>query len=92
MHNLNIHHTNNNSLSYISCILTGKSNEELEKNKECIYDPGGYFVIKGVEKVILMYVRDVNILYILVEKRVMFRDMTVDCSVLLLSYSISSGV
>jgi len=87
VHNLNIHHTNNNSLSYISCILTGKSNEELEKNKECIYDPGGYFVIKGVEKVILMYVRDVNILYIFVEKRlgdVQRYDCRLLCSVVVI--------
>ena len=33
---------------------TGKSDEELAELKECCYDPGGYFVIKGVEKVILM--------------------------------------
>lgn len=36
------------------CVLRGKSNEELAELKECCYDPGGYFVIKGVEKVILM--------------------------------------
>lgn len=37
------------------CVLTGKSNEELStKYKECMYDPGGYFVVKGAEKVILM--------------------------------------
>ena len=37
-----------------NCVLRGKSDEELAKMKECAYDPGGYFVIKGVEKVILM--------------------------------------
>ena len=37
-----------------ACVLQGKSDEELAKMKECAYDPGGYFVIKGVEKVILM--------------------------------------
>jgi DNA-directed RNA polymerase III subunit RPC2 len=36
------------------CVLTGKSEEELAELKECVYDPGGYFVIKGVEKVMLM--------------------------------------
>lgn len=36
------------------CVLNGKSDEELAKLKECCLDPGGYFVIKGVEKVILM--------------------------------------
>eukprot|EP00903_Cladosiphon_okamuranus_P006791 g6619.t1 len=36
------------------CVLTGKSEAELADMKECPYDPGGYFVVKGVEKVILM--------------------------------------
>ena len=36
------------------CILNGKSEAELAQLKECAYDPGGYFIIKGVEKVILM--------------------------------------
>lgn len=36
------------------CVLSGKSEEELAMLKECPHDPGGYFVIKGVEKVILM--------------------------------------
>ena len=36
------------------CILNGKTEEELAQLKECAYDPGGYFIIKGVEKVILM--------------------------------------
>jgi DNA-directed RNA polymerase III subunit RPC2 len=36
------------------CILYGKSEQELSKMKECPYDPGGYFVVKGVEKVILI--------------------------------------
>jgi len=35
------------------CVLEGKSEEELAKVNECPYDPGGYFIIKGVEKVIL---------------------------------------
>uniref|UniRef100_A0A7S4I9T1 DNA-directed RNA polymerase subunit beta n=1 Tax=Odontella aurita TaxID=265563 RepID=A0A7S4I9T1_9STRA len=36
------------------CLLKGKTERELAKLRECPYDPGGYFVIKGVEKVILM--------------------------------------
>ena len=36
------------------CVLNGKNNDELAQMKECTYDPGGYFVVKGVEKVILM--------------------------------------
>ena len=33
------------------CWLRGKSDRELEEVKECPYDPGGYFIVKGVEKV-----------------------------------------
>ncbi|KAI6649806.1 DNA-directed RNA polymerase III subunit RPC2 [Oopsacas minuta] len=36
------------------CVLRDKTHEELAKVKECMYDPGGYFVVKGVEKVILI--------------------------------------
>ncbi|KAL8506631.1 hypothetical protein ACS0TY_017502 [Phlomoides rotata] len=36
------------------CILYGKDDEELAKYGECPLDPGGYFVIKGAEKVILI--------------------------------------
>lgn len=36
------------------CVLKGKSHKELSELKECPYDPGGYFVVKGVEKVILI--------------------------------------
>ena len=36
------------------CMLRNKSEEQLAKMKECPYDPGGYFVVKGVEKVILI--------------------------------------
>ena len=35
------------------CVLRGKSDDELAPLQECPYDPGGYFVVKGVEKVIL---------------------------------------
>jgi DNA-directed RNA polymerase III subunit RPC2 len=37
------------------CVLNGKSNEELAAMKECMYDPGGYFIVRGTEKVILMH-------------------------------------
>jgi len=36
------------------CVLKGKSHAELAKIGECPHDPGGYFIIKGVEKVLLM--------------------------------------
>mmetsp|Transcript_89509 Transcript_89509/g.186995 ORF Transcript_89509/g.186995 Transcript_89509/m.186995 type:complete len:1198 (-) Transcript_89509:105-3698(-) len=36
------------------CVLNGKSEAELEKLGECPYDPGGYFIVKGVERVLLM--------------------------------------
>lgn len=37
-----------------NCVLTGKSEYELAKMNECPLDPGGYFVVKGQEKVILI--------------------------------------
>lgn len=36
------------------CVLAGKSEPELARLQECPLDPGGYFVIRGTEKVILM--------------------------------------
>ena len=36
------------------CVLTGKSEKELARLGECPLDPGGYFVVKGTEKVILI--------------------------------------
>ncbi|KAM0750249.1 beta and beta-prime subunits of DNA dependent RNA-polymerase [Meredithblackwellia eburnea MCA 4105] len=36
------------------CVLTGKSKAELARMTECPLDPGGYFVVKGTEKVILV--------------------------------------
>ncbi|KAI8391025.1 DNA-directed RNA polymerase III subunit RPC2 [Radiomyces spectabilis] len=36
------------------CVLRGKSEAELARMKECPLDPGGYFVVKGTEKVILV--------------------------------------
>jgi len=37
------------------CVLHNKSEEELARLGECPLDPGGYFVIRGVEKVILIH-------------------------------------
>lgn len=37
-----------------NCHLTGKSHKELAEMTECPYDPRGYFIIKGTEKVILI--------------------------------------
>lgn len=37
------------------CVLHGKNPLELAALKECEYDPGGYFIVKGTEKVILMH-------------------------------------
>lgn len=37
-----------------NCILTGKSLKELAELNECPIDPGGYFIVRGVEKVILI--------------------------------------
>jgi DNA-directed RNA polymerase III subunit RPC2 len=36
------------------CVLNEKTLSQLEGLKECPHDPGGYFIVKGVEKVILM--------------------------------------
>ena len=36
------------------CWLDGKTESELAQMKECPYDPRGYFIIRGVEKVILI--------------------------------------
>lgn len=36
------------------CILSGRTEAELARLKECPLDPGGYFVVKGTEKVILV--------------------------------------
>jgi DNA-directed RNA polymerase III subunit RPC2 len=37
------------------CHLTGKNEAELAQMKECIYDPKGYFILKGTEKVVLIH-------------------------------------
>lgn len=36
------------------CVLTGKTDTQLARMAECPLDPGGYFVVKGTEKVILV--------------------------------------
>ena len=36
------------------CVLEGKDEGELAQLGECPLDPGGYFVVKGVEKVVLI--------------------------------------
>jgi DNA-directed RNA polymerase III subunit RPC2 len=36
------------------CVLTGKNESQLARMTECPLDPGGYFVVKGTEKVILV--------------------------------------
>ena len=36
------------------CVLSGATEPELFQMKECPLDPGGYFVIKGAEKVLLI--------------------------------------
>ena len=36
------------------CILKGRTEDELARLGECPLDPGGYFVVRGTEKVILI--------------------------------------
>ncbi|KAK9471828.1 uncharacterized protein V1510DRAFT_419125 [Dipodascopsis tothii] len=36
------------------CILAGKSEAEMAQLRECPLDPGGYFIVNGTEKVILI--------------------------------------
>lgn len=36
------------------CILSGKSEKDMGPLQECAVDPGGYFIVKGQEKVILV--------------------------------------
>jgi len=36
-----------------NCVLSDKNSAELAQMNECPYDPGGYFVCKGVEKVMM---------------------------------------
>lgn len=37
-----------------NCVLTNKTDTELAQLNECPIDPGGYFIVKGAEKVILI--------------------------------------
>lgn len=37
-----------------NCWLNGKNHKELALLQECPYDPRGYFIIKGTEKVMLI--------------------------------------
>ncbi|KAK5057156.1 DNA-directed RNA polymerase III complex subunit Rpc2, partial [Cryomyces antarcticus] len=36
------------------CVLNGKTDREMGRLKECSVDPGGYFIVRGQEKVILV--------------------------------------
>ncbi len=36
------------------CVLSGRSEAEMSKLNECAIDPGGYFIVRGQEKVILV--------------------------------------
>lgn len=36
------------------CFLEGKNDREMARMNECALDPGGYFVVNGTEKVILV--------------------------------------
>jgi DNA-directed RNA polymerase III subunit RPC2 len=36
------------------CILNGKDAAQMAKLQECPMDPGGYFIVRGTEKVILI--------------------------------------
>jgi len=36
------------------CILSGRSEKDMGKLQECAIDPGGYFIVRGQEKVILV--------------------------------------
>ena len=38
-----------------NCRLAGKNHSQLAKMMECPYDPAGYFIVQGVEKVVLIH-------------------------------------
>lgn len=42
-------------LRSLHCILHGKKEEELYELRECPLDPGGYYIVNGTEKVILIH-------------------------------------
>ena len=51
------------------CNLSGKSDEECVKLAECRYDPGGYFIIKGKERVLVSQERmNYNLVYVFDQK------------------------
>lgn len=41
-------------LRSLNCVLNGKSLAEMAKLNECFMDLGGYFIIRGIEKVIFI--------------------------------------
>lgn len=41
-------------LKSVNCVLRDKTESEVAKLQECPHDPGGYFIVKGSEKVILI--------------------------------------
>ncbi|CAB0019412.1 unnamed protein product [Nesidiocoris tenuis] len=41
-------------LRSLNCVLSNKSEFEMAKMNECPHDPGGYFIVRGTEKVILI--------------------------------------
>ena len=41
-------------LGCVKCNLVGKSENELYRMNECPMDPKGYFIVRGVEKVLLI--------------------------------------
>ena len=36
------------------CVLSGQADQDMSRLKECPLDPGGYFIVNGTEKVILV--------------------------------------
>lgn len=40
-------------LQSAGCNLYGKTSEQMQEHGECKYDPGGYFVVNGTEKVLI---------------------------------------
>lgn len=57
-----------------NCVLTKKSESELAKMNECPYDSGGYFIINGQEKVILIQEQ-------MVRNRIILEQDSKDCVV-----------
>lgn len=57
-----------------NCVLHKKSEAELAKMNECPHDPGGYFIINGQEKVILIQEQ-------MVRNRIILEEDSRDCIV-----------